>query len=85
MNIDVDHIDDNGFVTMSVSPEVSSLSGLEFEDQGTTVASLLQQRRIETGKLRLRDGQTMVLTGIIQDQDRVDVSARFLFWEIFHC
>lgn len=73
MNIDVDHIDDNGFITMSVAPEVSSLSGLGFQDQGTT-ASLLQQRRIETGKLRLRDGQTMVLTGIIQDQDRVDIS-----------
>lgn len=74
MNIDVDHIDDNGFVTMSVAPEVSSLSGREFTDQFGGTALLLQQRRLETGKIRLRDGQTMVMTGIIQDQDRVSVS-----------
>lgn len=73
LNVAVDKIDDNGFVTLSLSPEVSSLSGQQFEDSGS-IASLLQQRRVETGKLRLRDGQTMVLTGIIQDQDRVDVT-----------
>lgn len=74
MNIDVDHIDDNGFVTLSLSPEVSSLSGRQFLDQFGGEALLLQQRRLETGKLRLRDGQTLVMTGIIQDQDRVDVT-----------
>ena len=74
MNIDVDHIDDNGFVTLSMSPEVSALSGQGFTDQFGGQALLLQQRRLETGKIRLRDGQTMVMTGIIQDQDRVDVS-----------
>lgn len=74
MNIDVDQIDDNGFVTLSLAPEVSSLSGRSFTDQFGGTALLLQQRRLETGKVRLRDGQTMVLTGIIQDQDRVSVS-----------
>lgn len=75
LNVVVDHIDDNGFVTLNLSPEVSSLSGRTFIDalSGDT-AFLLQQRRVETGKVRLRDGQTIVLTGIIQDQDRVDVS-----------
>ncbi|WP_366525025.1 secretin N-terminal domain-containing protein [Acaryochloris sp. IP29b_bin.137] len=74
LNIAVDKIDDNGFITLSLAPEVSSLSGQQFTDQFGGAANLLQQRRIETGKLRLRDGQTMVLTGIIQDQDRVSVS-----------
>lgn len=74
MNIDVDQIDDNGFVTLSLAPEVSSLSGRTFTDQFGGTALLLQQRRLETGKVRLRDGQTMVLTGIIQDQDRVSIS-----------
>lgn len=75
LNVVVDNIDDNGFVTLNLSPEVSSLSGRTFVDalSGDT-AFLLQQRRVETGKVRLRDGQTIVLTGIIQDQDRVDVS-----------
>lgn len=74
LNISVDRVDDNGFVTLNLSPEVSSLSGQQFTDQFGGEANLLQQRRVETGKLRLRDGQTMVLTGIIQDQDRVSVS-----------
>jgi type IV pilus assembly protein PilQ len=73
-NVTVNHIDDNGFVTLSLSPEVSSLSGDTFEDSIGGEANLLTQRRLETGKIRLRDGQTLVLTGIIQDQDRVSVS-----------
>ncbi|MCM1981280.1 AMIN domain-containing protein [Lyngbya confervoides] len=73
LNVTVDRIDDNGFVSLSLSPEVSSPSGRSFEDGGSE-ALLLQQRRLETGMVRLRDGQTMVLTGIIRDQDRVDIS-----------
>lgn len=74
LNVTVDRIDDNGFVTLSLSPEVSSVSGTFIDPASNSEASLLQQRRVETGKLRLRDGQTLVLTGIIQDQDRVSIS-----------
>lgn len=74
LNVAVDRIDDNGFVTLSLSPEVSSISGSFIDPISQSAASLLQQRRVETGKLRLRDGQTLVLTGIIQDQDRVSLS-----------
>lgn len=74
LNVTVENIDDNGFITLKISPEVSALSGRQFTDQFGNAASLLQQRRLETGQLRLRDGQTLVLTGIIQDSDRVNVS-----------
>nr|WP_238718001.1 AMIN domain-containing protein [Petrachloros mirabilis] len=70
LNVDVDNIDDNGFITLNVTPEVSSPSGT-FTDQFGNTAGLLQQRRLETGTMRLRDGQTLVLAGIIQDQDRI--------------
>jgi len=73
VNVTVDQIDDNGFVTLNISPEVSAPSGEVFEDQGSQ-ARLLLQRRLETGRVRLRDGQTLILTGIIQDQDRLNVS-----------
>lgn len=72
LNVAVDRIDDNGFVTLDISPEVSSLSNDKFTDQFDNTANLLQQRRLETGQMRLRDGQTLILTGIIQDEDRVD-------------
>ncbi len=71
-NVTVDRIDDNGFVTLNLAPEVSAPSG-EFNVGGTT-GTLISQRRLETGKIRLRDGQTLVLTGIIQDTDRRTVS-----------
>ncbi len=72
LNVTVDQIDDNGFLSLKISPEVSVPSGT-FQVSGTT-GTLLQQRRLETGRMRLRDGQTLVLTGIIQDEDRADVS-----------
>jgi type IV pilus assembly protein PilQ len=35
---------------------------------------LLNERRVESGQFRLRDGQTLVLSGIIQDEDRSTVT-----------
>lgn len=67
LNLNVDQIDDNGFITLNIAPEVSSPSGT-FVVNGD-VGTLLQQRRLETGQIRLRDGQTLILTGIIQDSD----------------
>jgi type IV pilus assembly protein PilQ len=80
-NVAVDRVDDNGFISMSVSPEVSSISGeynFVFPTQnggGSQLkGTLLNQRRLETGKVRLRDGQTLVLSGIIQDTDKTTIS-----------
>jgi type IV pilus assembly protein PilQ len=79
-NVTVDRVDDNGFISMSVSPEVSAVTGsYRFVFPGSTSSTvlegaLLNQRRLETGKVRLRDGQTLVMTGIIQDSDRHTVS-----------
>jgi type IV pilus assembly protein PilQ len=74
--IKIDRIDDNGFISLSVAPSVtqpereirSPIPGTE----GNIV--LLNERRLETGQLRVRDNQTLVLSGIIQDQDRVEVT-----------
>lgn len=74
LNIEVNRVDDNGFVALRIQPQVSSLSGRTFEDATGATASLLQRRSVDTGVVRLRDGQTLILAGIIQDEDRVDVS-----------
>lgn len=73
VNVTVDRIDPQGFVTLNISPEISAPSGAVFEDQGSQ-ARLLLQRRLETGRIRLRDGQTLILTGIIQDQVQSNVT-----------
>ncbi|MDR5639959.1 AMIN domain-containing protein [Thermosynechococcus sp. PP42] len=73
-NVTVEQIDDNGFITLQLSPEVSAPSGtydvvFPGAPAGST-GTLLSQRRMESGRIRLRDGQTLMLAGIIQDQDR---------------
>lgn len=73
VNVTVDRIDAQGYVTLNISPEISAPSGAIFEDQGSQ-ARLLLQRRLETGRIRLQNGQTLILTGIIQDQIQSNVT-----------
>jgi type IV pilus assembly protein PilQ len=68
----VNRIDDNGFVSVTVSPEVSSISGSIATGDGEI--TLTQQRKMNSGDIRLRDGQTLILSGIIQESDRTSVS-----------
>lgn len=64
-------IDDNGFISLDLLPQVSApVRDVTFD--GTTI-TLLNQRTLEARRIRLRDGQTFVLTGLIQDTDRVTV------------
>jgi type IV pilus assembly protein PilQ len=62
----VSKIDDNGFVTFNLSPSVSAST------PGTPVTgcgpiNILSVRRLDTGSVRVRDGQTLILTGVISD------------------
>ena len=64
----VSKIDDNGFVTFSLSPAISAVTSTEvIENCGPR--SVLSVRRLDTGSLRVRDGQTLILTGVISDGD----------------
>ena len=76
LNVQVDRIDDNGFVSLSVAPSISRPSGSVQVNLGPgnqNTITLLAERRVETGQIRLRDGQTLLLAGVIQDQDRSEV------------
>jgi type IV pilus assembly protein PilQ len=72
LDINVSRIDDNGFVTVGVSPTVSAISGSVPTGDGNI--TLLQERTLSSGEIRLRDGQTLILSGIIQESDRTTVS-----------
>ena len=77
LNVNVEQIDDNGFVSMSVSPRVTAVGSVQpFESSSGVVnpISLLSERELNSGLVRLRDGQTLILSGIIQDQERITVS-----------
>jgi type IV pilus assembly protein PilQ len=68
----VEKIDDNGFVTFSLSPSISAITGQQ-PVPGCGDIDILSVRRLDTGSLRVRDGQTLILTGVISDFDRAEV------------
>ena len=68
LDLTVHKIDDNGFVTMNVNPSVSipQPAGTQL---GVPIFNITA-RSLNSGSIRLRDRQTLVLTGVIQDNDR---------------
>ncbi|MFM5891182.1 MAG: secretin and TonB N-terminal domain-containing protein, partial [Dolichospermum sp.] len=74
LNVKVERIDDNGFVSLSVAPTVSAPGGTAQAGGGNGTITLLSARTLTSGVLRLRDSQTLILSGIIQDSDRTSVS-----------
>jgi type IV pilus assembly protein PilQ len=76
LNINLEKIDDNGFVTLSVDPTVTSIGANQdlSVDGNTNSIALLNVRQVKSGKIRLRDSQTLILSGIIQESERTTVS-----------
>ncbi|AFZ51683.1 type IV pilus secretin family protein [Dactylococcopsis salina] len=76
LNVDVQRVDDNGFITLNVNPTVTSIGGTQALNVGgnSNTIALLNKRELNSGEIRLRDGQTLILAGIIQDEDRTTVT-----------
>ena len=72
LGVKIERVDDNGFVSLSVAPNVSA--PVREIDTGDGLTTLVSKRSLQSGLIRLRDGQTLILSGIIQDQDRTTVS-----------
>jgi len=74
--VKIERIDDNGFVSLSVAPVVKapqSSAVLNISGNNQTIF-LVSERSLNSGLIRLRDGQTLILSGIIQDTDRTTIS-----------
>ena len=71
VELSVSKIDDNGFVTLNLTPEISVPvpAGVQ---QGVPIFDI-SARKLESGDVRLRDGQSLILTGVITDSDRQQV------------
>ena len=61
-------IDENNYVTFAMTPTVTGLSGA-FTVVGCGSVSKINKRRLDTGAIRIKDGETLVLTGVIQETD----------------
>jgi len=69
--ITVENIDDNGFITLNITPEVSAPSEEVVFEAGTSrnVLTLKRQSILNSGSVRLRDDQTLILAGAIDERD----------------
>lgn len=71
----IEKIDDNGFVTFSLSPSISAVVDTQPAPSGCGAPlNILSVRSLDTGAVRVRDGQTLILTGVISDAVRAQVT-----------
>ena len=68
LNAEVFLIDDNGYVNVSLKPQISSITSSQ-RDAQNNVITLLTRRNLDIQKVRLRDGETFVIGGLLQNQD----------------
>jgi len=68
LKVSADKIDDNGFVTLNLIPEISVPFPVIDKVGGVQIYNI-ETRKLESGKVRLRDGQTLFLTGVINDAE----------------
>ncbi|MEB3309874.1 MAG: secretin N-terminal domain-containing protein [Snowella sp.] len=69
----VNRIDDNGFISLEAVPIVAAPAGQERFESGpgaNNTITLINKRTLASGQLRLRDGQTLILTGIISESQQ---------------
>ena len=70
LELDISKIDDNGFITMDVNPSVSipvpAQQGAGAQTGGVQLFNL-NKRDLKSGTIRLRDGQTLILTGVVSE------------------
>ena len=72
VTVSVKRIDDNGFVTLKLDPTIKAPTAPQFLACGDGLVTIydLVVRQLKTGEFRVRDGQTLILTGVIQDETK---------------
>ena len=80
MDLEVEKIDDNGFVTLKLDPTIS-VPVSAGSQEGVQIFNAL--RELRSGRIRLRDRQTFILTGVIKNLI-VNLPKSGQFLEIYH-
>lgn len=70
----VPFISPDGYVSMNITPEFATIKGKHEEKNPQTgewdlLATLLQRRDLELKNVRIRDGETLILAGLIKDNE----------------
>ena len=69
----VEKIDDNGFITFALSPAISSVTRT-VEINGCGIQNTLSIRKLDTGSIRVKNGDTLILTGVLKDEESISKS-----------
>ncbi|HEX7010434.1 MAG TPA: type II secretion system secretin GspD [Phycisphaeraceae bacterium] len=67
------HISPDGLVSMEVAPEISAISGETVPISETVDAPVIEKRSAQT-RVAIRDGQTIVIGGLMEDQKNATIS-----------
>lgn len=66
-------ISPDGYISMNISPEFATVKSREYarSDSGTSelAATLLQRRDLQLKNIRIKDGETLVLAGLIKETE----------------
>jgi len=65
-------INNDGSIILTLSPEVSQPAGTV--DTGSASTTLISKRSMNIGAVRVQDGETLVIGGLIREGERVDMS-----------
>ncbi len=69
-------ISPDGYVTLNIKPEYSTIASQETaeDENGEYIAAtLLSRRNLDLKNVRIKDGETLVIGGLIQEQERKNV------------
>lgn len=67
-------ISPDGYVTLNIKPQYNSiLRTVDDNTTGDTLATLLQKRILELNGIRVKDGETLVIGGMIQESETKNV------------
>ena len=72
-------ISPDGYVTMDITPDYSTIAGQlwtagKVEGERDLAATLLQRRNLTLKGIRIKDGETLIIGGMIQEVETKDVS-----------
>jgi len=77
LNVNVARVDDNGFINLSVAPTIRVPGNPLLGSPANLTQAFelsISTRSLTSGQIRLRDNQTLYLTGVIRDSDRNTVT-----------
>lgn len=67
------YISRDGYVTMNLAPTYATVKRQVQNSEGELEATLLQRRNLELSNIRVKDGDTLILGGLIQENESEDV------------